>query len=1202
MKKLREFLAMILSVALIVGIINVKAYAKENDDLNSLISNITLGNTVILEGDKYESGPEEYRYRFDPSSLEIELSTGEVFKNDGPYGNIWDVQEQFRHAMIDKYPEVNFSFVCEDIYDGKTDLDVGEYNVNYYVYADDEIIATGQYSFEIVENDIEAVRLEDKTLVEGKTQERWDDKLNQSYNVYDVSPSGVTIETSSHGIYSGNFYDTIDEFQKDYGLTSVSRDVYDDYQSVDQSLGLGDYYFHVLFAGQSYEYSASIINNPITSIQISDKVYLEGEYETRDEYFVNDESIKYDWYAYNTWPEYIKVTAGNVTYEGNYDEVSDKIKKDYPYMDTGFWNDDGNQEVDKLWGAGQHTVKFKFLELEGTYEIVIKANPIDHIVVQDFEILEGNTRTEKEYWDNDERIELDWERYNVEPEKIDVYLKDDTVISGNVWDVRDRLEDIYKLKFDTGFDDDQTPTNIWEAGTEHAVRLFMGPVSCGYKVKILESPIANVVVNDKTIIEGDVHKEYEYWVDGERYEYEWEKYNVDPGEIIVTLKNGTQIAGNAWDLGQQLSDQFGVKFDVYTSDDQTPSNIWEAGKTYTVTLKFGSVSCNYSVSIIQSPLKNVTILGDVYMLDDDYEVITEYNGDKEITYKKYNYWPEEIEVELVNAVNGKSKISGRTDDVIDELASIYGCDRRDISAYTIDGQADGESFEMGENTVSFKILGKSAEFKVVIIKNIIDKLTVGDGYCDIKDKTVLYSYFDKDEKEVFEQFEGYFVMPEKAKIFYTDNTSFEGNLQEVYDDLIAKYNITNGFLHINNRVVTNQRPDNSWDKAGSYDAVFYFGNFAYPFNIIIYDGIRPDAFMIISSPSDTRAFEGDYANFSVEAQGENISYQWMLSKDGGKNWTNSSATGSKSKTVKVLAKESNSGYLYKCVVKSGNETLETEPVILIVNSNIASSVSSYETCAGDTVKFKVKLNSPNNASYQWQISKDNGKSWKDSGATGNKTNVLQITTRFDLDGTQYRCKITKNGYTIISDAGVLIINPKITSEPGSASAYYGETATFKVTARGTNLKYQWQVSSDNGKNWSNSSSTGNKTSTLKVIAKSTNNGKKFRCVITDGVNMMTSRTVTITSMNNIISQPISKTAKSGAKAIFTVKAKGSKLSYQWQISKDNGKTWKNSGATGNKTATLTVKAEKRLNGTKYRCVVTNGTVKINSNVAILTVK
>ena len=32
MKKLRKFLAMILSVALIVGIINVKAYAKENDD------------------------------------------------------------------------------------------------------------------------------------------------------------------------------------------------------------------------------------------------------------------------------------------------------------------------------------------------------------------------------------------------------------------------------------------------------------------------------------------------------------------------------------------------------------------------------------------------------------------------------------------------------------------------------------------------------------------------------------------------------------------------------------------------------------------------------------------------------------------------------------------------------------------------------------------------------------------------------------------------------------------------------------------------------------------------------------------------------------------------------------------------------------------------------------------------------------------
>ena len=49
MKKLRKFLAMILSAALIVGTINVKAYAKEDDDLNSIITNITLQKKLLIQ-------------------------------------------------------------------------------------------------------------------------------------------------------------------------------------------------------------------------------------------------------------------------------------------------------------------------------------------------------------------------------------------------------------------------------------------------------------------------------------------------------------------------------------------------------------------------------------------------------------------------------------------------------------------------------------------------------------------------------------------------------------------------------------------------------------------------------------------------------------------------------------------------------------------------------------------------------------------------------------------------------------------------------------------------------------------------------------------------------------------------------------------------------------------------------------------------
>ncbi len=87
----------------------------------------------------------------------------------------------------------------------------------------------------------------------------------------------------------------------------------------------------------------------------------------------------------------------------------------------------------------------------------------------------------------------------------------------------------------------------------------------------------------------------------------------------------------------------------------------------------------------------------------------------------------------------------------------------------------------------------------------------------------------------------------------------------------------------------------------------------------------------------------------------------------------------------------------------------------------------------------------------------------------------------------------------------------------------------------------------------------------------------------------------------ITTQPANVSAASGTAAKFTVKATGVGLAYQWQYNSGDG--WKNSGASGATTNTLTINAKATYNGWQYRCVVTDSNSnKVISDAAKLTVK
>ena len=376
---------------------------------------------------------------------------------------------------------------------------------------------------------------------------------------------------------------------------------------------------------------------------------------------------------------------------------------------------------------------------------------------------------------------------------------------------------------------------------------------------------------------------------------------------------------------------------------------------------------------------------------------------------------------------------------------------------------------------------------------------------------------------------------------------------------------------------------------------------------------------ITAQPINVTTTAGSTVTFSITATGTGLKYQWQTSKNGGQTWVNSGMTGYNTNTLTVSAIIDRNGYQFRCVVTDKNgATATSNAAVLKVGSGtegpqITAQPVNVTTTAGSTVTFSITA-AGNGLKYQWQTSKNGGQTWVNSGMTGYNTNTLTVSAIIDRNGYQFRCVVTdKDGATATSNAAVLVVGsgtegPQITAQPVNVTTTAGSTVTFSITATGSGLKYQWQTSKNGGQTWVNSGMTGYNTNTLTVSAIADRNGYQFRCVVTDknGATATSNAAVLVvgsgTEGPQITAQPQNVTTAAGSTVTFSITATGSGIKYQWQTSKDGGKTWVNSGMTGYNTNTLTVSAIKDRNGYQFRCVVTdkNGAT-ITSNAAILTV-
>ena len=254
---------------------------------------------------------------------------------------------------------------------------------------------------------------------------------------------------------------------------------------------------------------------------------------------------------------------------------------------------------------------------------------------------------------------------------------------------------------------------------------------------------------------------------------------------------------------------------------------------------------------------------------------------------------------------------------------------------------------------------------------------------------------------------------------------------------------------------------------------------------------------------------------------------------------------------------------------------------------ITSDPSNYSGQIGETALFNVVAEG-DGIKYQWQTL-TNG-DWVNSTLGGNKTATLSVVIKASRNGNQFRCVVSdSNGNSTTSGVATLYVATpfSIVTQPSDFSGLVGDTATFSVITEGDGIKYQWQTIT-NG-DWVNCTLGGNKTSTLSVVIKDSRNGSKYRCIVTN-VNGETitsdEATLYVSKPFSILTQPSDFSGLVGDTATFSVITEGDGIKYQWQTI-TNG-DWVNCTLGGNKTSTLSVVIKDSRNGSKYRCIVTNG--------------
>ncbi len=322
---------------------------------------------------------------------------------------------------------------------------------------------------------------------------------------------------------------------------------------------------------------------------------------------------------------------------------------------------------------------------------------------------------------------------------------------------------------------------------------------------------------------------------------------------------------------------------------------------------------------------------------------------------------------------------------------------------------------------------------------------------------------------------------------------------------------------------------------------------------------------ITKQPGNYVGAEGSTASFKIEAKGAGLKYQWQWYDNG--KWLNSEQTDAKTASLSVVLEARRSGRKYRCIVSdSSGASVTSKEVTMTIGEILAitKQPENYVGAEGSTASFKIEAKGAG-LKYQWQWY-DNGK-WLNSEQTDAKTASLSVVLEARRSGRKYRCIVSdSSGASVTSKEVTMTIGEKleITKQPENYVGVEGSTANFKIEAKGTGLKYQWQWYT--GSYWADSEQANGKTNAMSIELTKTRSGRKYRCIVSDSSGAsVTSKEVTMTigEKLEITKQPENYVGVEGSTANFKIEAKGTGLKYQWQWY--TGSYWADSEQANGKT-------------------------------------
>lgn len=215
---------------------------------------------------------------------------------------------------------------------------------------------------------------------------------------------------------------------------------------------------------------------------------------------------------------------------------------------------------------------------------------------------------------------------------------------------------------------------------------------------------------------------------------------------------------------------------------------------------------------------------------------------------------------------------------------------------------------------------------------------------------------------------------------------------------------------------------------------------------------------ITAQPVSCTVVEGQYAWFTVGAQGDGLRCRWQWRSGSGGSWADTSLAGASSPTLGFVCVKGFSGRQYRCKVtdKYGNEAF-SNPATLTVRSyaRLISQTGSVTVAEGGTATFQVTA-AGDGLKYRWRYREAGELGWKNTALNGWSTAKLSFAAPASFANRQYQCQVTDQyGNTAYSSPATLRVIVTST-RPRELSALFtkaGKELETLLTSMGLSIIY-----------------------------------------------------------------------------------------------------------------------------------------------------